>query len=113
MKACYLKLNDGTGRFEKADEYVFQNRTFAIDSLGEPRYTGDFILIHDNGFMEIAFVGPTNAIGIICRMLGEQLPTNVCSSKGYYDEPTHIYFKRGRSEFLYDLQNGYRWKKAG
>lgn len=112
MKACYLKLNDGSGRFERVDEYVFKNRAFALDANGESRYTEDYVLVHDQGMLDINFSGPVNSIGVICRILGEQPPTSASSSKGFYDEPEHVYFKRAKSEYLYDLHNGKRWKRA-
>jgi hypothetical protein len=112
MKAFYLELSDEHGRFEAVNQFVFDHRSYALNDDGNPRYTEHYIVVNDDGSVEINYVGRVEDVGVICRMLGQQPPISACSSKGFFDEPTHVRFYCRRSHFLYDLQTGERWKRA-
>lgn len=112
MKECFLELCSEPGRFEQVNQFVFDSRKFALNNEGEQRYTDHYIIVHDDGSVEMNFRGDAKVVGVICRMLGQQPPTNASSVRGFYDEPTHVRFRRGNSRFLYDLETGERWKRA-
>jgi len=106
----YLELNDGSGRFESVTKYVFDNRRYALDNEGNARYTDNFILV-DGTSVCVTYDGPANTLGVICRMLGQEVPKGAAVG-GFYDEPEFIPFKKGQSRFLYQLETDTRWKKA-
>ena len=111
MPEYYLELNDGSGRFEKVDEHVFANRKYAVDSESEERYTHNYFSV-ENGVTTIEFqtVKP-EALAVVCRVLGVNMSVGAVT-RGFYDEPTHVNFRKGRYEWLYDVKSGQRWKKA-
>ncbi len=109
MRTFFLQLTTDENKFENVDQHVFDNRRFALATDGQPRYTenyftfnGQNVEIHCENISALMIAG-------ISRMLGNGLNA---AGVGRYDEPDCINFRKGRSEYLYQIEAGTKWKKA-
>jgi hypothetical protein len=105
MKRFLLQTAANDLKFELVDQHIFDNRKFAIDGDGNPRYSENYAVSEGNR-VEIHFEGNSQCLGGIARML------NVSGNLGQADEPTHVRFARGRSVWIYEVETGERWKRS-
>ena len=109
MRKYFLQLWSDLNKFENVDQHVFDNRKFALDDNGEPRYTENWFSV-DNNNVEIHCAEIcTGLIAGINRMLGNSV---TAQGVGKYDEPDCVNFRKGRSEYLYQCGTQTKWKKA-
>ncbi len=105
MTKFLLQLAGNELKFDVVDQHVFDNRKFAVDTKGEPRYTENYAVVDGNN-LRISFNGNSSCLGGINRILG------LNGNLGQSDEPTHVRFSKGRSKWIYEIATGEKWKKA-
>ncbi len=99
-------------QIEEVNEFVFENAEHALNDSGNlPRYGhNQFFTVDDNGDITIGAVNlNANQFAAVMRILNI-VPLVGSSPRGLYDTPTHIPFKKGRSQYLYDLKQEIRYR---
>ena len=81
--------------WEKVDEYTFSHRTQALtDKADGARYTGNYIVVNDNGQHLIYCSDLTsNELAIVMRFLSITVNGNTAYPGGYVREPACIVFQ--------------------
>jgi len=105
MRKFLLQLASSELKFELVDQHIFDNRKFAVDVDGQPRYANNYALL-DGNELKIHFEGNAQCLGGLNRMLG------LNGNLGQANEPTHVRFNKGRSQWIYEVETGEKWKKA-
>ena len=114
MPRIFIELKrqkaNGLPRFEEVDEFVFKERTHALDADGEARYTGNYFTLHETEGVEAHFSGDTRGLVVMAQLCGIK-PERIERSNGLAIEPAMVKFQKGRSRFIYELATGEKFKK--
>lgn len=101
-------LKSHSGSWEQVTKYVFDNRKWATDAMGDGRYDGDYVVIEGK---ELTINGTITfeEMGKLSRYLKVETP--VGSYNPIVNEPETVNFKRGNSVTLHCLKTGENWKR--
>lgn len=108
MKTFFLQTTADLNRFEEVNETLFNDANFVLNEAGTgPRYTGHYIVV-DGGAVSVSFAGNANMLAAIARMAGVSAQPQ--HGVGVVDKPTHVRIKKGRSNILFEVETGRKYK---
>lgn len=97
-----IRLNGEQCQFEEVTETVFQQRKYAVDDKGEPRFAEQYAVLNDAGnIVQMRLDGMNLAhFGSLARALGVIIPTGSNGSAFVKDCGPIRFHKRGQTTLV-------------